>query len=340
MTKKISQLPIASVTMDDTVPLVDTAITSRTTLQNIYDLFVPPLTTLFGVLYAKYLGDADFYKYSISRTVDGSGNMILALKNYEGNVPTSAKPVKYQDWNGTIRTITNWLYTSNFNINAGTNHMNAGSAELATKEIDYFVYLWYSTVLSGDVLIISRFPSATVISDFNSTWTNEKYWFYYWNFNTTDKVVNIGRFNATLSAGAWYTWSIPATSRIINSLINESRYIDIVPVVTPSGSMTYTSLNILCKYKITWNAVDLDYFIEWTTWWTASNQIRVSLPFSTALWTFQLMLPAWILDNLNQYSATAYNDTSTSTLNIRKYDVSNYTLWASRQVHIRATYHI
>lgn len=337
MTKKISQLPIASVTMDDIVPLVDTAITSRTTLQNIYDLFVPPLTTLFGGLYAKYLWDADFYKYSISRTVDGSGNMTVTVLNYLGDTPSASAPIKYQDWSGTIRTISSALTVT---FNAWTNYLNCWSAELATKEIDYFVYFQWNTTTSTTNLLGTRFPSATFMSDITNSNTNEKGAMGIINYNSTDRVVNIGRFNATLSAGAWYTWSIPATSRIINSLINESRYIDIVPVVTPSGSMTYTSLNILCKYKITWNAVDLDYFIEWTTWWTASNQIRVSLPFSTALWTFQLMLPAWILDNLNQYSATAYNDTSTSTLNIRKYDVSNYTLWASRQVHIRATYHI
>lgn len=43
--------------------------------------------------FAKYSGDADFYQYSIVRTV-ASGNLTVALKNYEGNDPTATKPVK------------------------------------------------------------------------------------------------------------------------------------------------------------------------------------------------------------------------------------------------------
>jgi hypothetical protein len=57
---------------------------------------------------SKYLGDADFYQYSISRTVDGSGNLTVALKNYEGNDPTSTKPVKIMI-GGVVRTITSAL---------------------------------------------------------------------------------------------------------------------------------------------------------------------------------------------------------------------------------------
>lgn len=70
------------------------------------------LKTYFDTLYSKSLGDADFYKYSIVRTV-ASGNMTVALKNYEGNDPTSTKPVKIQIGD-TVRTITSALsYTAN-----------------------------------------------------------------------------------------------------------------------------------------------------------------------------------------------------------------------------------
>ena len=56
---------------------------------------------------SKYLGDVDFYQYSIVRTV-ASGNLTVALKNYEGNDPTATKPVKIMI-GGVVRTITGAL---------------------------------------------------------------------------------------------------------------------------------------------------------------------------------------------------------------------------------------
>lgn len=77
-------------------------------------------------------------------------------------------------------------------------------------------------------MLIARFPSATFMSDIVNSNTGEKGAMGIINYNSTDKVVNIGRFNAILSAGAGYTWSIPATSIIINSPINETRLLDYV----------------------------------------------------------------------------------------------------------------
>jgi hypothetical protein len=59
---------------------------------------------------SKYLGDADFYQYSIVRTVSG-GNLTVALKNYEGNDPTPSVPVKIMI-GGVVRTITSALNVS------------------------------------------------------------------------------------------------------------------------------------------------------------------------------------------------------------------------------------
>ena len=148
-------------------------------------------------------------------------NLTVALKNYEGNDPTPTKPVKIQI-GGVIRTITS---SFSFSLNNWTNWFNSGSSELATKEIDYFCYIRYSP--GGLSFITSRYPNANIVSDFSAsgTYTNEKYacdsdgTMYL----TTDPVVNIGRFNATLSAGGAYTWSIPATSVIINRPILENQ---------------------------------------------------------------------------------------------------------------------
>jgi hypothetical protein len=82
---------------------------SKSTWQSVFDLF----NTGFSSIFSKYSGDADFYQYSIVRTVSG-GNLTVALNNYEGNDPTPTKPVKIMI-GGVVRTITiatNFSYAS------------------------------------------------------------------------------------------------------------------------------------------------------------------------------------------------------------------------------------
>jgi len=135
-----------------------------------------------------------------------SNNLTLAIKGKDGNDPSSTNPV-YVSIGGTPRAITSALSKT---LNAGTNWFNAGSAELATKEIDYFVYLGYNAT-DGVVLGFSRIPYANEYDDFSATTTNEKYCAISTITNAAagDDYVNIGRFAATLSAGAGYTWSVP-----------------------------------------------------------------------------------------------------------------------------------
>lgn len=204
-------------------------------------------------------------------------NLTVSLKNYEGNDPTPTKPVKIQI-GGVIRTITSALTAT---INSGTNWFNAGSTELATKEIDYFPYLrffgWYQTVW----LFFSRYPSANLVSDFSAsgTYTNEKYWSDSDGVNAlvTDPVVNIGRFNATLSAGL--AWSIPATSVIINSPCYETREFDMN--IIPNWTWTITSIDGVSyiKYKLSGNVVKYNAFIRFNKW-TLSGDIWFKLPFT------------------------------------------------------------
>lgn len=209
----------------------------------------------------------DFYKYSIVRTV-ASGNMTVALKNYEGNDPTSAVPVKIQIWD-TVRTITSAL---SFTSYSWFNWLNLWSTEIATKEVDLFTYFIWRSWESAVRLTASRFPTATTYNDFNIDALNEK-----WNLGnfgspvSTDPVVNIGRFNAILSAGAGYTWSIPATSVIINSPIYETR-------VLQWGSQTgWTANNLLFYYTVNWDRVDFSFDANWISNSTSSS---ITLPFS------------------------------------------------------------
>ena len=174
-----------------------------------------------------------------------SNNITLALKGADGNDPSASNPV-YCKIGGVIRSVTAALPVTK---NAGTNWMNAGSAELATKEIDYFVYLGYNAT-DGVVIGFSRIPFAAQYSDFSVTTTNEKYAAISTisNAASTDYYEVIGRFAATLSAGAGYTWSVPTYTAInlIQRPIYETRWLDAVASATGFSSKS----SDIFKYKI------------------------------------------------------------------------------------------
>jgi hypothetical protein len=204
----------------------------------------------------------------IIRTV-ASNNLTVAIKTLAGTDPSASDPV-YCRIGNTVRSITSAL---GWTQNAGTNYYNAGSAELATKEIDYFVYLEY--VGSAVGLMVSRYPAGRIGSDFNlANFTSEKS--RYGGCSGTDEVELIGRFNATLSAGAGYTWSIPATDIIINRPIFETRELDYVPTTAgvTIGNGTKTG-----KYKINNNRISILAGFKADSTTSFSGQITISSPF-------------------------------------------------------------
>ncbi len=157
-----------------------------------------------------------------------AGNLTLALKTFAGADPSATDPVSVFI-GGAIRIITSALSVTK---NAATNWCNAGSAELATREIDYFAYLGYNAT-DRVVIGFSRIPYARIYSDFNPTTTNEKYAAISTITNAAagDEYCVIGRFAATLSAGAGYTWSVPAYTpvNLIQSPIYETRLLNWTP---------------------------------------------------------------------------------------------------------------
>lgn len=161
---------------------------------------------------------------------DASG-ITVAIKTLAGTDPSASDPV-YCRIGDTVRPITAALSVAKAD---GTNWMNAGSAELATKEIDYFAYLGYNAT-DGVVIGFSRIV-ANSYGEFSATTTNEKYCAIstITNAASTDYYEVIGRFAATLSAGAGYTWSVPTYTAInlIQRPIYETRTTDaIAPVLT------------------------------------------------------------------------------------------------------------
>lgn len=175
-----------------------------------------------------------------------SNNLTVAIKGLDGNDPSATNPV-YCRVGDTIRTISG---AKSFTRNAGTNWFNAGSAELATKEIDYFVYLLPASGVDADVFF-TRVPYANIDSDLSNTTTSEKY-----GPNNADgsPVEYIGRFAATLSAGPNYTWSVPTftPANLIQRPIYETRWLNWLPVMSYSGGggSNLTPTNNAANYKI------------------------------------------------------------------------------------------
>lgn len=207
-----------------------------------------------------------------------SNNLTLALKDLAGNDFSSTSQFLAKILGAQV-SISGALSVTK---NAGTNWANAGSAELATKEIDYFAYLINETGASAGVKLgWSRIPYGTVVGDFSATTTNEKYLAGPTNYNATDKVQNIGRFNATLSAGAGYTWSIPATSVIVHSPIFFTRPLSWQPAFSATGGGTFTTVTTtLAIYQISNHWINTELNLSGTVTGTVTS-IGATAPFES-----------------------------------------------------------
>jgi len=181
----------------------------------------------------------------------------------------------------------------------GTNWCNAGSSELATKEIDYFVYLGYNAT-DGVVLGFSRIVGYSY-DDFHVTTTNEKYCAIstITNAAATDYYEVVGRFAATLSAGAGYTWTVPTftAKNLIQRPIYETRWLIWTSTKSASGSMTYTSTSeFIHKYKLAQETIYIRFGMNGTTGGTASDILYATLPFTQDYTEGDgLLIPAHIL---------------------------------------------
>jgi hypothetical protein len=208
-----------------------------------------------------------------------SNNLTVALKGKDGNDPSATNPV-YVIINGTLRTITAALGNT---VSAGTNHANAGSTELATKEIDWFVYLLYNTIENAVTMGFSRIPSIVLVSDGSETDTNEKAFYQSHSSNSTDVCVNIGRFAATLSAGAGYTWSVPTFTAInlVQRPIYETRLLSSNSVCTASSGSP-TTVTTIMNYQIYGKKINIGFNTTVTNKGTASGAMYLTAPFAQA----------------------------------------------------------
>jgi hypothetical protein len=269
-------------------------------------------------------------------TDTGSG-INVAIKTLTGTDPSSSNPVKVRIGD-TVRSITSALSVTKAD---GTNWCNAGSAELATQEIDYFVYLGYNAT-DGVVIGFSRIPGATQYSNFSTTTTNEKYCAIstITNAASTDYYENIGRFAATLSAGAGYTWSVPTFTSInlIQRPIFETRALMWLPTYTGTGSLTYTSVTGTVSYFIRNNVTYLNIYTTGTTGGTTNNAIIFSLPFEISA-TFSNIGGGMLIVNNTIQSGNWYQASST-TIRCNLNGGGNYVLAAGTQLGFNGFYQI
>lgn len=214
-------------------------------------------------------------------SVTDAAGITVAIKTLAGTDPSATDPV-YVRIGDTVRTISAALSVAKAD---GTNWCNAGSAELATKEIDYFVYLGYNAT-DGVTIGFSRFPGANSYDDFSATTTNEKYCAIstITTAAATDYYEVIGRFAATLSAGAGYTWSVPTytAKNLIQRPIYETRWLDYARVVTSGAGTPTTVTNHDSVYKVRDRQVFVNSDNTVTAKGTASSTFIVSLPFTSA----------------------------------------------------------
>ena len=208
-----------------------------------------------------------------------SNNLTVALKTLAGTDPSATDPI-YVRIGDTIRTVS---AATSVTKNAGTNWCNAGSAELATKEIDYFVYLSYSSTDAKVFIQFSRKSQYATQADWGAAATTSENTALYDtavvpNISSSDIMEVVGRFAATLSAGAGYTWSVPTftAKNLIQRPIFETRTLEWIPTFTGFS----TAVTCFVGYKLIGNRVFINFYSNAGT--SNATTFVFTLPFTSA----------------------------------------------------------
>lgn len=228
-------------------------------------------------------GPRGFFQNGLWSVTVASNNLTVAVKTLAGANPSSTDPVSVRIGNN-MRLITSALSVT---ANAATNWFNSGASELATVEQDYFVYVGYNAT-DGVVLGFARIPWGTRYDSFSTTSTAETYCKIstITNASAADFYENCGRFAATLSGGAAYTWAVP-TFTAVNlrpKPTYETRWLSWNPTYSASGSLTYTSVSTTyAKYKLRFeNELVWELRSSGTLGGSASTELYATLPFEAA----------------------------------------------------------
>ena len=208
-----------------------------------------------------------------------SNNLTVAVKTLAGNDASASDPI-YVRIGDTVRTITGALSVT---LNAGTNWFDSGSTELATNEVDYFIYLGDD---AGTVRIgFGRIPFANRFEDYSATTTEEKHIAFNTALSAGEACTVIGRFAATLSAGAGYTWTVPTfnTTNLIQRPIFVSRWLDYSGTLTSTAPSLASTVYITRKYKVISDIVNVDYWASSVLGGSAGNNLTITVPFNLVI---------------------------------------------------------
>ena len=219
-------------------------------------------------------GDVIRTKYIITPSV-ATNDLTVALKYIDGNDPTPTNKLTFRVGN----TEYDLTAAMSFTKNDGTNWCNAGSPELGGKNVQFFMYAIGETGASAGLKFgFSRIPYATTMADFVNTTTSEKYIAGNWtNFNSTDAVTNIGRFQAQLSLVATsYLWSIPA-AKVVNFPIFETDPMTYSPQFT---NLSVGNGTLSSEYMIRSREINFWVVLTFGSTTSISGAVTFTLPFS------------------------------------------------------------
>ncbi len=255
--------------------------------------------------------------------------------------PTTSNPV-YVWIDGVLRTITS---ATSFTVNAGTNYLSLGSSVFAAREQDLFVYCQWNSTTSSVNLIASRISVARRINDFVNSNTNTKGVLGIINYNTTDSVINIGRFQATLGAfnatpSLSHLWTIPTytNDNLVQEPIERTRRRTLLPAASADGSMTWTSVTFsLAEYQIIGRQLILYVGAAGTTGGSASGALRIGYPIDPTNTSNLIRGGCSVRDAGNSLGGFYFCG---SALNFLKADGTNYGIGANREVYATVIYDI
>jgi hypothetical protein len=212
-----------------------------------------------------------------------SNNLTVALKTLAGTDATASDPI-YVRIAGVVRSITSALSVT---ANAGTNYLDLGSAELATKEADLFVSLCWNTSGSNFVMLVTR-TIENIFGEYINNNTGGKGRITGGStsgIDSFDSCVVIGRFAGTLSAGAGFTWTVPTFTslNLIQRPIYETRLLAFEGSIL-GGSTKWTKGNAgvaVSVYKIQGDMLSVTHrFNLGSTSSIPAGALSLDLPFS------------------------------------------------------------
>ena len=246
-----------------------------------------------------------------------TSDLVIAVKTLAGADPSASDPV-YININGTVRSITSAL---SITIAAGTNWFNSGGSELATLLVPYFVYAIWDSNSSAVALTIGRKPYYRIVASGMSTTTSENHIYGYSGFTDGDDMVNIGYFEATLSGGAGYTWTVPTFTN--DNLHSEPTYVTKFFAWSPVQNAFSTPPTVTARYRVIDHAIEYEYYTD-TQGTSNGTAFTVTMPFLAA--QDALILVSLARDN-GTYTSAAYGYIAAASSTATLYSTAAGTSW-------------